>query len=1319
MKVINVSKYIAYAFLSLLTLVIILVLLALSPLGVSALVHFANQQEGVAISNASGSFYSQVTLGKVTFNNSQIAFDADALKLDVGINCVFNGTACVDNLSARKIEMVLLESDQPSEPSSPLSDYIELPIAAYLKKFAIDQVSIYTKKIDAEKILTAQLVKLNASLSMHKTLLVNQLSVEEATVYSSTEAVQLPKSESKGTSAEQLIELVKNANYEPFELPQFFVPINAELQDVSMSKFCVKQESALCTVQTRLNASIINQTISATFVTRPEGQLAASIELKAKLDFAKAYEHDISLKIQANPKLSSSAAQALTLTLQGNNSGTFVALNSPRASTSILTLNAQVDVTQANLPVNINLVAENYQGVLKAWLPETYMPVSTVNMVINGDTQAYNFSASASLDTERASDITAQGMLSVTEKILNLNELKTSGDLGKLNASIESKLSQFSGVDGISLQSKLSFKNVQVSPLVPQIDSQLNGDINLLANVTPKQLWGNLNCKKLEGMVQGYKLSLLCDMSINKAGLVLVKALSLKQGKNTVAAKGQFTLPSGLNTSQIGVTSNDNTKWIQDTQTSLAISLNMLDLKSLYAKASGTIVGSANITGKINTPSLQATINLDGLNFNDLNVKQAKVDVLLDVAKDWQTNVNVAAQVISQQTLLAQQADFSINGNLSAHTIKLDLQHPEYSFNHEISGQGLVNSENWRWSGLWEKGLFTFAFDSFSLDQPTPIRVNSQRASIRGHCWLSKQLSGIADNASASTPKSSDTTKALCIDKLQYSEDLSEVSAKLAYNIKVPLLHYFPEIIKQGTSLPLSTDIELAYSPQKGVVLDTYSLMTQAKLTTSKHDIELVAVVANSSLQDQVLKSNIFAGTKSTGALGVSSTLKLDPNDRTHKGQIRIENFLLSPLQRFIPSVEKLSGAVVGNILFDGLLTQPQLNGELNINDVELFMDNYPYPITNFNQTMVIANKQAQIEGEFELGSGVADYSGTLRLFDNDKPFSFVGKMQGAGMQLAFGDNEVLASPSLNIAVDPDNFSLKGEVTIPNAQIKIAKLPENARSPSSDTIIIGQPPEPPLVPIGLDIDVRVLLDPPKLKRVTINALDLEASLGGDVRVVVKQMRNPATQEFTPLETYVYGSVDILSGSYEAYGQNLQVQKGAIFFSGAPSLPQFDITAVRNPLNTADNVIAGIRISGNPAVPKVELFSQPSMTQARQLSYLLQGTDLDGGSGQSQDIMLVNMLVNFGVGNSENGVNRFGKSLGFDSLNLQTAGQGANTQVQLTGRISDNIQVSYGVGLFDQASEVILRYQLLPQMYFEAKSGATSAVDIFYEWTRGQ
>jgi translocation and assembly module TamB len=90
-----------------------------------------------------------------------------------------------------------------------------------------------------------------------------------------------------------------------------------------------------------------------------------------------------------------------------------------------------------------------------------------------------------------------------------------------------------------------------------------------------------------------------------------------------------------------------------------------------------------------------------------------------------------------------------------------------------------------------------------------------------------------------------------------------------------------------------------------------------------------------------------------------------------------------------------------------------------------------------------------------------------------------------------------------------------------------------------------------------------------------------------------------------------------------------------------------------------------------------------------------------------------------VGRSENRVGQFGRALGFDSLNLGTAGAGDNTQVQISGRISENIQITYGIGVFDSASVVSLKYQILPQLFIEAKSGINSSVDLFYQISRGE
>jgi translocation and assembly module TamB len=242
--------------------------------------------------------------------------------------------------------------------------------------------------------------------------------------------------------------------------------------------------------------------------------------------------------------------------------------------------------------------------------------------------------------------------------------------------------------------------------------------------------------------------------------------------------------------------------------------------------------------------------------------------------------------------------------------------------------------------------------------------------------------------------------------------------------------------------------------------------------------------------------------------------------------------------------------------------------------------------------------------------------------------------------------------------------------------------------------------------LPIDVDLNILIDKDKKGEVKLDALDLKAELSGDLRVQVDAQN-----------TRVNGLVQILKGSYEAYSQVLQIRKGEITFSGQPDVPAFDIEAIRNPLNTNDGVIAGIRVTGNAIKPSVDLFSEPSMEQAKQLSYLISGAGtFGGGPGNSEETTLVNALVSFGVGQSENGIGSLGQKLGVKDLNLQTAGQGQGTKVELSGQLAEGVKITYGVGVFDSLSEVSVHYQLLPQVYLEAVSGVTNTLDLYYQIT---
>ncbi|WP_163615012.1 translocation/assembly module TamB domain-containing protein, partial [Klebsiella pneumoniae] len=66
-------------------------------------------------------------------------------------------------------------------------------------------------------------------------------------------------------------------------------------------------------------------------------------------------------------------------------------------------------------------------------------------------------------------------------------------------------------------------------------------------------------------------------------------------------------------------------------------------------------------------------------------------------------------------------------------------------------------------------------------------------------------------------------------------------------------------------------------------------------------------------------------------------------------------------------------------------------------------------------------------------------------------------------------------------------------------------------------------------------------------------------------------------------------------------------------------------------NTADNVIAGVKVTGLADKPKVEIFSEPAKTQQEALSYLLRGEGL--ASGDSDSAQMTAMLIGLGVGQS--------------------------------------------------------------------------------------
>jgi translocation and assembly module TamB len=186
-----------------------------------------------------------------------------------------------------------------------------------------------------------------------------------------------------------------------------------------------------------------------------------------------------------------------------------------------------------------------------------------------------------------------------------------------------------------------------------------------------------------------------------------------------------------------------------------------------------------------------------------------------------------------------------------------------------------------------------------------------------------------------------------------------------------------------------------------------------------------------------------------------------------------------------------------------------------------------------------------------------------------------------------------------------------------------------------------------------------------------------------------------------------GDLNILDGRFNRYGQRLSLRRAQILFAGPISQPVQDIEAIRR----VDDVVAGLRLTGRAEAPQSEVFSEPGMAQEQALSYLILGRPLGGDGGDNN--MVGQAALALGLAGSAPLAGNIANTLGIENFQLETEGTGDGTQVVAAGYITEKISLRYGVGVFEPANQLGLRYDLTRRLYLEAISGFASSLDFFY------
>jgi translocation and assembly module TamB len=194
-----------------------------------------------------------------------------------------------------------------------------------------------------------------------------------------------------------------------------------------------------------------------------------------------------------------------------------------------------------------------------------------------------------------------------------------------------------------------------------------------------------------------------------------------------------------------------------------------------------------------------------------------------------------------------------------------------------------------------------------------------------------------------------------------------------------------------------------------------------------------------------------------------------------------------------------------------------------------------------------------------------------------------------------------------------------------------------------------------------------------------------------------------------------GTVNTFAGNYRAYGQQLDVERGALRFTGPLDNPSLDILAIRPNLAQAGQRV-GVQILGTALLPRVSLYAQPDLPDAEKLSWLVLGRSSASGGGEAALLQQAAVAL---LGSKNSGMSGgLIASLGLDELSYRgassnTDGTTSEGAVTLGKRFSRNFYAAYERSVSGALGTLFVFYDLSQRFTIRAQAGQQSAVDLIF------
>jgi len=696
------------------------------------------------------------------------------------------------------------------------------------------------------------------------------------------------------------------------------------------------------------------------------------------------------------------------------------------------------------------------------------------------------------------------------------------------------------------------------------------------------------------------------------------------------------------------------------------IDIKLARLAQLWPQLRGQITGRLDVAGSLKAPQGKLGLKGQQLAFADNRLQSLNLDATLDSAQ--RAKIDLKGSGIQAGDTQVGTLTASAQGDIKNQKVQLDLAGPLVKLALALDG----NLDKGNWRGRLASGDVQAGGQDWKLQAPAKIDYMADgKLTFSAHCWVSGPAS-------------------LCGEDQRLMPE-----PKLRYHLKQfpidSLAAFLPKDFAWQGKLNADLQLDLPDSGPKGVVaVDASGGTLRVKDKDQWLDFPYDTLKLETTLNPKRIDTQLnFRGGK-LGELMVQAQINPLPKNKPMTGNFSLVGLDLAVARPFVPMVETLSGKLNGNGRISGGLLAPLVNGNVNLVGGEVSGPELPISLEGLNVQALIAGESVQLNGGWR--SGKAGQGSLKGQIDWGRALAVDLSLQGTQLPVTVEPYAVLeVAPDLKISLKDDKLAIAGKVQIPRGDITVRELPPSTVKVSDDTVIVGSQTEEgkPAMAMAMDIDVVVGED-----KLNFSGFGLTAKVQGHVHIGDN------------LDTR--GELWLNDGRYRAYGQKLDVRRARLLFAGPLDQPYLDIEAIRR----TDDIIAGIRLSGSAEQPTTQIFSEPAMSQEQALSYLVLGRPLTT-TGEDNN-MLAQAALGLGLMGSAGVTSDLAKNLGIQDFELDTQGSGTTTAVVASGKITEKLSLRYGVGVFEPASTIALRYLLSKKVYLEVASGVASSLDIFYK-----